>query len=189
MAEVAGKDSAVTLLVQLPGIALINAITIMAAIGDISRFPKARQLVGYAGLGGIVHQSSDNLWQGPTSCDGRAICAAQCSTSPRTPSSVIPTGNGCIRHLNHKGNGKALIAIARQMLILVWHLLTQVEADKNANPVQVANSYLQLSTTRSAARTSRASHPPASLCARRWTIWASASRSSNSHATKRPANA
>jgi transposase len=40
---------------------MINAITIMAAIGDISRFPKARQLVGYAGLGGGVQQSSDSL--------------------------------------------------------------------------------------------------------------------------------
>ena len=44
-------------LVQLPGFGLLTAMTVLAAIGDISRFPHARKLVGYAGLGAGVHSS------------------------------------------------------------------------------------------------------------------------------------
>ena len=36
---------------------MLTAITILAAIGDITRFPSAKKLVGYAGLGTRVHDS------------------------------------------------------------------------------------------------------------------------------------
>lgn len=49
--------SQVTFLLQLPGIGVINALVLLAAIGDITRFPSAKQLVGYAGLGASVHAS------------------------------------------------------------------------------------------------------------------------------------
>jgi transposase len=41
----------VPFLLQLPGIGLIVTLTVLAAIGDISRFPHPKKLVGYAGLG------------------------------------------------------------------------------------------------------------------------------------------
>jgi transposase len=44
-------------LLQLPGIGLITAMTILSAIGQIERFPSAKKLVGYAGLGAKVHAS------------------------------------------------------------------------------------------------------------------------------------
>ena len=44
-------------LMQLPGVGYIVAMTVLAAIGDISRFENAKQLVGYAGLGAGVHDS------------------------------------------------------------------------------------------------------------------------------------
>ena len=42
---------------QLPGIAVLTAMTILGAIGDVTRFPSAKQLVGYVGLGAGVHDS------------------------------------------------------------------------------------------------------------------------------------
>jgi transposase len=47
----------VPLLIQLPGIQLVAAVTLLAAIGDIHRFPTAQQFVGYAGLGARIHDS------------------------------------------------------------------------------------------------------------------------------------
>ena len=44
-------------LVQLPGIGLLTAMTILGAIGDVTRFPASKHLVGYAGLGAGVHAS------------------------------------------------------------------------------------------------------------------------------------
>jgi len=46
----AGGDDRIPLIVQLPGAGWLTAITVLAAIGDITRFPSARKLVGYAGL-------------------------------------------------------------------------------------------------------------------------------------------
>jgi transposase len=40
----------VAFLIQLPGIGLVTAMTILAAIGEIGRFPSSKKLVGYAGL-------------------------------------------------------------------------------------------------------------------------------------------
>jgi transposase len=47
----------VPLLLQLPGVGMLSAMTILAAIGEISRFPEASHLVGYAGLGARIHAS------------------------------------------------------------------------------------------------------------------------------------
>jgi transposase len=44
-------------LLQLPGVSAVTAATLMAAIGDISRFPTPRHLVGYLGLNPRVRQS------------------------------------------------------------------------------------------------------------------------------------
>ena len=46
-------------LIQQTGIGVLTAMTLLAAIGDIERFPRAQQLVGYAGLGARVHVSAD----------------------------------------------------------------------------------------------------------------------------------
>jgi len=47
------------ILTQLPGVAMLTALTILSAIGIIERFEDAAHLVGYAGLGTRVHDS----WQ------------------------------------------------------------------------------------------------------------------------------
>ena len=44
-------------LMQLPGVGFVVAMTVLSAIGDISRFENARRLVGYAGIGAGVHDS------------------------------------------------------------------------------------------------------------------------------------
>jgi transposase len=48
----------VPFLLQLPGFAVITSMTLLAAIGEITRFPSAKKLVGYSGLGASVHASA-----------------------------------------------------------------------------------------------------------------------------------
>ncbi len=55
LGQIAVNDPQMILLLQLPGFGIVNAITVLAAIGDIARFPDAKYLVGYAGLGGRLH--------------------------------------------------------------------------------------------------------------------------------------
>jgi transposase len=58
-------------LVQLPGFGLIVSMTSLAAIGDITRFPTAKHLVGYAGLGASVHGSGKTHHTGRITKQGR----------------------------------------------------------------------------------------------------------------------
>ena len=58
-------------LLQLPGIGLITAMTILGAIGQIERFPTAKKLVGYAGLGARVHSSGQTHRTGGITKQGR----------------------------------------------------------------------------------------------------------------------
>jgi transposase len=61
----------VAFLIQLPGISLRNAMTILGAIDDIRRFPRAKSLVGYAGLGTRVHDTGDRRQHGGITKQGR----------------------------------------------------------------------------------------------------------------------
>lgn len=40
------------------------------------------------------------------------------------------------------GPNKALVAIARKLLVAIWHVLTRREADRHANPAQVASGFI-----------------------------------------------
>jgi len=42
------------------------------------------------------------------------------------------------------GKKKAKVAVARKLLVTVWHVLKHSQADRQANPQQVANSFFAL---------------------------------------------
>jgi transposase len=75
----ARADPRVALLVTIPGIGDLLGLTIASQIGDISRFPTARKLVGYSGLTPRVYQSGQN--HGPGSCPR---VARRCCAGPRS---------------------------------------------------------------------------------------------------------
>lgn len=58
-------------LLQLPGIGLVTAMTILGAIGEIERFPTAKKLIGYAGLGARIHSSGQTHRTGGITKQGR----------------------------------------------------------------------------------------------------------------------
>lgn len=47
------------LLTSIPGVSYVSALTLIAEIGDISRFPSAKKLQGYAGLVPSTYSSGD----------------------------------------------------------------------------------------------------------------------------------
>ena len=139
--EIAAKDERIPLLVQITGIGLLTAITILSAIGEISRFPSAKQLVGYAGLGTRVHASGETFATGRITKAGRkelrwAMVEAAHHAVQDHPHFKVEYERLC----KTIGPKKAMVAIARKLLVVVWHLLAKREADKFANPVQVACS-------------------------------------------------
>jgi hypothetical protein len=91
-------------------------MTILAAVGDIARFPTSKQLVGYAGLGTRIHAS----WQVQSSrgitkegrSEPRIAMVSRCLGGCRT-SSPKDQGNLSERAVRI-GKPKAIVAIARK---------------------------------------------------------------------------
>ena len=81
----AAQDERMPLLVQLPGISLIAGLSLLAAIGDITRFPSAKHLVGYAGQGSRVHDSGQKRRTGSITKQGRRDLRATTVEAARIP--------------------------------------------------------------------------------------------------------
>jgi transposase len=114
-------------LMTVPGVNVICAATLMAAIGDIRRFPSARELVGYLGLDPKVHQSGAGpATHGRISKQGsmrarHALVEASWSTV-RQPG---PLHAFYARIRGRRGHQVAVVAAARKLASLFWCLLTR----------------------------------------------------------------
>jgi transposase len=126
-------------LVQLPGIALLSAMTILGAVGDITRFPSAKQLVGYAGLGAGVHDSGKTHRDKGITKQGRRELRYVLIEAARAAVQSHPYWKRAFAQLEKRiGEPKAIVAIARKLLIVVWHVLIAQSADRQADAEQVA---------------------------------------------------
>lgn len=144
MTKIAAQDGRVPLLVQLTGVSVIIAQTILAAIGDISRFPNAKKLVGYAGLGARIHDSGQTTRTGRITKAGRRDLRAALVEMAQTAVLHDPHWKAELERLEpHLGRNKAIVAIARKLLVVVWHILTEQVADRFAEPERVARKFLQ----------------------------------------------
>lgn len=144
LAAAAGEDERVSLLVQLPGIGLLTAMTLLAAIGDIARFPTPKHLVGYAGLGKRVHDSGLTTRTGRITKAGRRDLRTAMVEAAQTAANRHPHWQAELRRLEPRlGRNKAVVAIARKLLVAVWHVLTERTADRHSPAEQVARKFMQ----------------------------------------------
>lgn len=142
IARVAATDERVPLLIQLPGVGKNVAVSILAAIGDITRFPSARKLVGYSGMGASVHDSGQTHRSGRITKAGRKDLRAAMVEAARHAVRCHPYWKAWYHErLPRLGRMKALVAVARKLLVVVWHVLTYGEADRFADPVKVARTF------------------------------------------------
>ena len=131
-------------LLQLPGVGLLTAMVLLSAIGDITRFPNADKLVGYAGLGASVHSSGKTQYGGPITKRGRRELRTALVEAAWTAIGTNPFWAAEFAKLEHRiGRKKAIVAIARKLLVVVWHVLTDHAADRHASPEKVARKFYQ----------------------------------------------
>ena len=125
-----------------PGDRLISAATLLAAIGDIARFPDAKHLVGYAGLGARVHDSGRTHHGGRITKAGRKDIRWTMVEAARHAARTHAYWKGQFARLEPRlGKAKAYVAIARRMLVAVWHILSEETADCHADAQQVACAF------------------------------------------------
>ena len=67
----------------LRGIALVSAVTIAAEVGELSRFAKPRQLMGYSGAVASEDSSGERIRRGGDHQDGQCPSPARRRLKPR----------------------------------------------------------------------------------------------------------
>jgi transposase len=117
----------IALLSSIPGIGERAAQVIIAEIGvDMSRFPTAAHLASWAGLCPGNNESAGRRISGRTRKGNREIrdLLTECSWSAgRTRTYVGARFRRLHRRFGKQGGGKAAIAIAHTLIVIIWHVL------------------------------------------------------------------
>ncbi len=128
VAAATSDDAGVRHLLSVPGLGPATASALCAVIGDVHRFPRPAQLVGYLGLDPRVHQSGVRSVTGHISRAGeahvRGLLIEAAHAGVRTPG---PLRAFYLRVRSRRGTGVATVAVARKLVVLAWHLLTKDE--------------------------------------------------------------
>jgi transposase len=123
-------------LLTLPGVNFVTAAALVAAIGDIARFPTSRQLVGYLGLNPRVSQSgSEPARHGKISKQGpgetRHVLVEAAWHAARAPGPLRAFHQ---RIAARRGVNIATVAVARKLTAIAWHMLSRGEDYAFARP-------------------------------------------------------
>jgi transposase len=132
-----------TYLMQLPGFGVITAMTVLAAIGDVQRFNSARHLASYSGLTGGLDQSGTHLVQKGITKEGRKeLRWAMVEVAQRAVKSDPHWTRRFQEMEKRMHRNQAIVAIARQLLELVWYLLIRRQPYRHFSQERIAYKYL-----------------------------------------------
>ena len=132
----------------VPGIGVLTATTIYAWVGEVSRFPHAKQLAAYAGLvpsvrqsGGAVHVGRITKQGAPalraTLVQAAHVLLGRCRGPEATPLQAIG-----LRIRGTRGRRKiAVVALARHLLRIAYYILrdgTTYDAERVGTMTDIA---------------------------------------------------
>ncbi len=135
IATIAQPDPRARLLMTLPGVSVAVAQTLLAALGDITRFRDGDHAASYLGLVPSTRQSADHTYHGRITKQGNGharwmlVQAAQ-----HLASHPGPLGNFFRKLSKKKNRNVAVVAVARKLVVIAWHMLTKNEPYRYAIP-------------------------------------------------------
>jgi transposase len=128
--QIAPFADAVTRLDEIPGVGVTAAQVIIAEVGvDMSRFPTPAHLASWARFAPGVKESAGRSKGNGSTGHGNAYLArvlgeaAVCAS--RTDTFL---GERYRRIARRRGKKKAIVAVGRSILVIVWHLLSDEQA-------------------------------------------------------------
>jgi transposase len=129
------QDARVKLLLTLPGVDVAVAQTLLATLGDVGRFRDGDHAASYLGIVPSTRQSAEHCYHGPITKQGRGharwmlVQAAQHLALHPGPLGVF------FRRLAKKKNRNlAVVATARKLVVIAWHMLRNNEPYRYAQP-------------------------------------------------------
>jgi len=136
LASLALADERAVRLMTIPGVGPIVATMVLSAIGDISRFSTAQKLASYLGLTPKVRQSGEGparhgriSKQGNASVRKMLVEAAWSAQSAPGPLRAF-----FARVRAKRGAPAAIVATARKLAVLIWHVLSKGQEYAFARP-------------------------------------------------------
>lgn len=134
-------DPVIARLMTVPGINVTVAMSIVAAVGDFSRFESPDRLVSYLGLNPKVSQSGIRpASHGRITKAGRAQARGMMVEAAFSASRAPGPLRAFYRRIkDRRGFQIATVATARKMTVLCWHLITKGEDYAFARPSLVAH--------------------------------------------------
>jgi len=126
-------DRTVELLMTIPGCGEICAWTIRAYTDDIKRFASPKKYASFAGLAPWVQNSNETIRHGKITKRGPKelrTALVQVVMGLRRMKAKTITWHMIKRYdliKQSKGSGKAIIATARKIAVMIWHMLTREE--------------------------------------------------------------
>lgn len=131
--QIAPFAQAVTRLDEIPGVGLTAAQTIIAEIGlDMSRFPTAAHLASWAKFApGISESAGRKKGNSGTGHGNRYLARALGEAAVGASRTDSFLGERYRRIARRRGKKRAIIAVGRSILIIVWHLLSDDQVQFN----------------------------------------------------------
>lgn len=123
-------SDAVARLDEIPGIGPVAAAVIIAEIGtDMTRFPTPGHLASWAKFApGIKSSAGKNKGNGSTGHGNRYLARVLGEAAVGASRTQTFLGARYRRIARRRGKKKAVVAIGRSQLVIVWHLLAELDA-------------------------------------------------------------
>jgi transposase len=147
IAKDATSEEKARLLMSMPGVDYYAAMVLLSEIGDVHRFSSDEKLVSWVGLAPQVHQSGESNWTGHITRKGSKRARwilGQCAQSARQHD---PRMREFYERIERKhGSQKAIVAVARKMLAIMYVMLIRNEPYRGQNPQLTAQKHKRLDT-------------------------------------------
>ena len=146
LAKLVLASSELRRLLTLPGVNFVTACALLAAIGDVRRFPTAQHLVSYLGFDPRVRQSgSEPARHGRISKQGpgetRHVLVEAAWHAARTTGPLRAFHE---RVASRRGRNIATVAVARKLTVIAWNMLSRGEDYAFARPSLVREKLRRL---------------------------------------------
>jgi transposase len=130
----------------IPGVDAIVGLTVVSAVGDFTRFADPDRLVAYVGLNPKVRQSGNTApVHGRISKAGRAHVRGMLVEAAWSASRAPGPLRAFFQRIKaRRGFQTAVVATARKMTVLAWHLATKDQDYAFARPSLVAHKRRKL---------------------------------------------
>ncbi|MBV9280201.1 MAG: IS110 family transposase [Chloroflexi bacterium] len=130
-------------LLTITNVGIVAATAIWAALGDPHRFAHTKQVARYAGLDPSCRQSGEELRRGRISKNGNTLLR---SLLVEVALGVGRHDQGALGQFYRRkkaqiGHSKAVVALARKILIVAWRMLLTGEDYRTSNARQVTRKH------------------------------------------------